>query len=220
MKEQEEHLNNLAEIRSIMEKTTSFISLSGLSGIFAGLFAIIGAFIAFYFFDYNYNTSNISEIIYTSAGTYNISFLLLCIIDGTLVLLLALASGIFFSAQKAKKSNTKLWDKSAKRLISNLLIPLITGGLLILIFIYQKQIVYISSLTLIFYGLALVNASKFTISDIKYLGYLEIFTGLIATFFLGYGLIFWTIGFGLLHIIYGILMYYKYDKKPSGKKNK
>ena len=57
-----------------------------------------------------------------------------------------------------------------------------------------------------------VNASKYTLNDIRYLGLTEIFLGLVALVFLEYSLLFWAIGFGLVHIIYGIVMYYKYER--------
>jgi len=68
----------------------------------------------------------------------------------------------------------------------------------------------VAPLTLIFYGLALVNASKYTLSEIRSFGIAEIVLGLIAMAFIGYGLLFWAIGFGLLHIIYGIIMHVRY----------
>jgi hypothetical protein len=90
--------------------------------------------------------------------------------------------------------------------------PLVTGGLLILILISRSYYGIITPATLIFYGLALVSASNFTFADVKYLGLLEIALGLIAACFPGYGLLFWAIGFGVLHIIYGSMMYLKYDR--------
>lgn len=212
MNQNDNHLKNLAEIRSIMERSTSFISLSGLSGVFAGVFALIGAFVAFRFFGFNFSTPKFYHEIFDNEGNYNLSFIIFGLIDSLSILILAITGGIFFSIKKSKKNNTPIWDKSAKRLISNLLIPLISGGFLALIMIYQKQIQYISAITLIFYGLALINASKYTLRDIKFLGIFEIIIGLCAAFFIGYGLIFWTLGFGILHIIYGVVMYFKYDR--------
>lgn len=212
MNENDNHLKNLAEIRSIMERSTSFISLSGLSGVFAGIFALIGAFVAFKFFGSDFSTPEFYNKIFNFQGNYNLSFILFGLIDSISILTLAIAAGIFFSIKKSKKNNTPIWDKSAKRLISNLLIPLISGALLALIMIYHKQIQYISAITLIFYGLALINASKYTLRDIRFLGIFQIIIGLCAALFVGYGLLFWTLGFGVLHIIYGVVMYFKYDR--------
>ncbi|MGE5429024.1 MAG: hypothetical protein ACM3O8_14110, partial [Methylococcaceae bacterium] len=65
---------------------------------------------------------------------------------------------------------------------------------------------------LIFYGLALVNAGKFTLSEVHYLGITEIVLGLMAAVFINWGLLFWALGFGVMHIVYGMMMYYKYER--------
>ena len=54
--------------------------------------------------------------------------------------------------------------------------------------------------------------SRYTQRDIKYLGYTEIGLGLLAGIFLNYGLLFWSLGFGVFHIVYGVAMYYKYER--------
>ena len=114
--------------------------------------------------------------------------------------------------RKAKRKGLPVWDSTAKRLLLNLLIPLATGGLFCLVLLYHRQVGMIAPATLIFYGLALLNASKYTLNDIRYLGILEIIIGLIASVYIGYGLLFWAVGFGVLHIVYGIVMYSKYEK--------
>jgi hypothetical protein len=95
-----------------------------------------------------------------------------------------------------------------------MLIPLVAGGIFCIAMLYHGGafILLISPAMLIFYGLSLVNGSKYTLHDIRYLGCLEIVLGLIAVFNLGYGIIFWALGFGVLHIIYGALMWFKYDR--------
>jgi hypothetical protein len=65
---------------------------------------------------------------------------------------------------------------------------------------------------LIFYGLSLVNAGKFTFSEIHYLGLTEIVLGILAGIFINHGLLFWTLGFGLMHIVYGTVMYYRHER--------
>jgi hypothetical protein len=69
---------------------------------------------------------------------------------------------------------------------------------------------FVTPLTLIFYGLALVNASKYTLSEVRSLGIIEIVIGLFAMHFIGYGLLLWAVGFGVMHIIYGIIMHIRY----------
>jgi hypothetical protein len=216
MVQQDEHLNDLQEIRSIMERSSRFISLSGLSGIFAGSFALIGALAVFLykqdFFWGRYYNNGISLRGELISGAEFSKFLTFILIDGIITLLLALAAGVFFTARNAKRKGMPYWDNTGKRMVINLFIPLVAGGLFCLALLYHKQIYLIAPVTLIFYGLALINASKYTIDDIRYLGICEIILGLLASLFVGYGLVFWVLGFGVLHIIYGSIMYLKYER--------
>jgi hypothetical protein len=206
MDQNKEHLDNLLEIRSLMERSSRFISLSGLSGILAGSFALLGALAAHLYLKKNY--FNLRDPYISFDRSEVILFLLG---DAMIVLVLALASGIFFSLRQAKKKEQKIWDHTSKRLLINLAIPLVAGGFFCLSLLYYAPGL-VAPATLVFYGLALLNGSKFTLDDVRYLGIAEIILGLIATCYLGYGLVFWALGFGVLHIVYGIVMYRKYDQ--------
>ena len=201
------YIQDIAEIRQMMEKSSRFISLSGLSGILAGIYALIGAFIA-------WKLAYTSEqMIYGEQTIRDVrSNLLYLIIDAAGVLILTIATCIYLSQKKGKSKGVKAWDKTAKKLVINLFIPLFAGGILVIVLYLNGIIGLIAPTTLIFYGLGLINASHFTYRDIRYLGLLEVLLGLMAAFFVGYGLLIWAVGFGLLHIIYGSLMYFKYDK--------
>lgn len=216
MDTQGEHLKNLKEIRSIMERSSRFLSLSGLSGIFAGIVALVGALAVYVyqrdFFCGRYLHQGVLLRDDMLAGRELYGFLVFIFIDAFLVLTLALSFGVFFTTRNARKKGLPYWDKSAKRMLTNLFIPLVTGGIFCLILLYHHLIYLIAPSTLVFYGLALLNTSKFTINDIRYLGISEILLGLLAMFFVGYGLILWAIGFGFLHIIYGFAMYWKYER--------
>lgn len=199
----QDYLKDISEIKNLMNKSSRFISLSGLSGILAGVYALIGAAAAYY-------------IVTSSARGY-------LILDGTIfyicaAILLAVAAlsvltGIYLTTKKAKKNGEKIWDSSSKRLILNFLIPLAVGGIYILTILGQQKYGQTGALMLIFYGLALVNASKYSIGDIRYLGFTEIVLGLIAAWLPGYGFWLWVLGFGVMHIIYGAIMHFKYDVK-------
>ena len=206
MKKSPDYENDLASIRNLMERSTKFISLSGMSGIMAGVFALIGAVVAYYLvyyphspFGYRFYYVNETEIVWKLALT------------AILVLAASLFSGYWFTQKKAKKKNLKIWDKTSKNLFINLSIPLITGGLFILALILREHYIIVAPASLIFYGLALVNCSHYTYGDIRVLGYFQIALGLVAAIIPGYGLIFWALGFGVMHILYGFLMYRKYD---------
>lgn len=211
MDNQNEQLEHLAEMRSLMEKSSRFISLSGMSGVFAGLAGLLGAGLMYWYYGLEYYYP--SEAVYNLNGTVKTEFLQFLFADAAAVLCFALGFGFFFNRRKAKRTGSKVWDKTAKRVMINMLIPLIAGAAFGLIMLKHGQIEYIASITLMFYGMALVNSSKYTLHDIRYLGICEIILGLLSAYFIGYGLIFWAIGFGLLHIIYGIVMYIKYEKE-------
>lgn len=204
---EEDYLKDIIEIKSIMNKSSRFISLSGLSGILAGIYALIGAIAANYLLQ-NYLNSE------SAVGLIPISFLEYLLFGIAFIVLAAsVITAYILSSKKAKKSGEKLWDTTSKRLALNFAIPLLTGGIFCVV-LYQYGIIgLIAPTTLILYGLACVNASKYTLGDIRYLGLLNIIIGLISTQFIGYGLYFWAFGFGILHIVYGTVLYNKYDKK-------
>lgn len=212
MKKELEPLETLSEIRSMMERSTRFISLNGLSGVFAGSFALIGALAAYVYLKGNGTQYLYYESAVLEDGTPNISFYLFLFLDAFLVLFASLAVAVSLSIRKARKKGIKIWDSSAKRLLINMMIPLVAGGIFCLILMFHGLVGLVAPATLIFYGLSLVNASKYTLDDIRYLGIVEICIGLIAAIWIGYGLVFWAIGFGLVHIIYGTAMYIKYER--------
>jgi len=206
--ESKDYLEDLNEIKHLMNKSSRFMSLSGLSGILAGIYALTGAFFV------NRIINNIKESS-NALEKYFIAFdsVLTLILIACGVLFLSVITAIYLSWRKAKKHNEHLWDSTSKRLLINFIIPLITGGFFIIFLIEKEMFELVAPLTLAFYGLALVNASKYTLGYIRYLGLTIIILSLISLWFIGYGLLFWALGFGVCHIIYGALMYLKYDKK-------
>lgn len=207
MKEIQEYEKDLASIRNIMERTAKFISLSGLSGVLAGIYALAGAVAAY--FIVHYPVSPFKYRIYSATAPDTLWKLLL--IAGA-VLIASLATGLYFSNRKAQKHGIKLWTGASKKLLVNIAIPLVTGGLFILIMLSTGHYGLAAPASLIFYGLALIQGSSNTFDEIRYLGFSEIAIGLVSAMLPGYGLIFWALGFGVLHIVYGIIMYNKYDK--------
>jgi hypothetical protein len=202
-------LEDIKTIKKIMEQSSRFLSLSGLSGVSAGIFAIAGAVVAKLIIQGPViNAWGYSNAVHNAGDSRKtILFLLL---NATTVLILALSSALFFSYRKARKSGQKIWTPITKRLLLSLAIPLITGGLFVLLTLGHIPGSVLAASTLIFYGLALVNAAKFTFGEIFWLGLFEIATGLICLALPGYVFVFWTFGFGILHIVYGTVMYFKY----------
>jgi len=206
--ENKDYLKDIQDIKQMMSKSSQFLSLSGLSGILAGIYALIGAWMAYKTIYFDTSTMGAYKNLVISQE----AVIRLLIIAGT-VAVLSIATGIVLSIQKAKKNNETIWNSTARRLVINFLIPLVTGGFFILFLIEKEMLGLIAPLTLIFYGLACVNASKYTLGGVRYLGITFIVLGLLSIWFLGYGLLFWALGFGVCHILYGALMYFKYEKK-------
>jgi hypothetical protein len=209
MKNDSESLQDIKAIRKLMEESTRFLSLSGLSGVFAGLTAIAGALFA-YFIILKNGTINFNEYLKTLPTPETILLRWQLVAAAAIVLVVSVLFAFWSSMKKAKIDGKSFWSPVSKRLLINLLIPLITGGILTIVFMLQNQVQLIIPGFLIFYGLSLVNAGKFTYDEIFYLGILEVITGLVSAFIPGWGLIFWIFGFGLLHIIYGLAMFRKY----------
>lgn len=202
--DQQKYIQDLSDIRDIMNRSSKFISLSGLSGIAAGIFALIGAFAAYIVVyaqqgQLDYGPRVVSSEIITKL-----------MLIGGVTLLCAMGAGILFTKRATEKKQQKLWDHQTQRLLVNLAIPLLTGGVVCLLLLFQGFLGLIAPLTLVFYGLSLVNASKYTLSEVRSLGLAEIVLGLIGMHFVGWGLWLWAIGFGVLHIIYGVAMQVKY----------
>jgi hypothetical protein len=179
-----------------MEESSRFLSLSGLSGIVAGILALLGGIIAHFLILHNQDDSVLKYQLIAIA---------------LMVLILALAGSFYFSIRTARIKGHKIWTPVSRRLLLNLFIPLIAGGFFILILYVGEQWQLIVPTMLIFYGLSLVSAGKFTYSEVFYLGLAELITGLLAALFKESFILFWILGFGFLHIVYGLIMYRKYQ---------
>ncbi|MDC7996147.1 hypothetical protein [Altibacter sp. HG106] len=193
--DQQKYLKDISDIKQMMHRSSRFISLSGWSGIAAGCYAIIGAAVAYFFF-----LPSGGFLLLDSQNFYA----MLLVLAGVAVL--SILTAVIITTRKAARENTPIWDRTTQRLLLNFLIPLLTGGIYILIKLTSQHYGLTASLMLIFYGLALVNASRYTLGNVKYLGYVEIVVGLLCAAFPGYGLWFWVFGFGIMHIIYGSIM--------------
>lgn len=216
MTKQQDHLEQLREIRQMMERSSRFLSLSGLSGVMAGVAALLGAATVYIYLG---RTPLIDGpyLAGVNAADRSIAPLPFFVLIGGLVFVTALTAGFWFTSRRARREGQAIWGPLSRRLVINLAIPLASGGIFILALYRQGLVEWIAPATLLFYGMALLNASKFTFTDIRYLGLSEIVLGLLACFLLGYGLEFWTVGFGLLHIIYGTWMWNKYERTSPKK---
>lgn len=214
----QEALNTLSDIRKIMERSSRFMSLNGTSAIVIGLYSCLAAVIAYY--------------ILGGAGTAR-SFLpehfripvlqidtparlQLLLGFATVLIGICILTVVLMCRHKALKAHQPFgFDRITKRLLWNFFLPLAVGGILCLSLVYQHHYGLTSSVMLIFYGIALINASNYTYSNTRYLGYAELALGLADSFVEGHALLFWTFGFGIFHIVYGLWFYFKFERRPG-----
>ena len=218
MSDQNHHLDTLQDIRQMMERSSRFISLSGLSGIAAGICALIGAWFAHGIIDNNRNSvANLKTITRNNYDSISLadymgnSLMQIAALTFVAALVLAFA----FTYLRSKKTNTPIWGSTARRVMINVAIPMIVGGIYLLKLIENEAYGYIAPGCLIFYGLAVLNASKYTLPELRYLSFGLLLLGIINLWYVGYGIYFWAMGFGVLHIIYGVIMWWKYERSSA-----
>lgn len=197
----------LAEIKAMMERSTRFLSLSGLSGVLAGIYAFIGAGLAYYWI--YFPSSSWGEGLESLDSSVIFQRLLIVALA---VLTLAIGTAGLLSQKRSAKTASQFWSSASKRFMKALFVPVISGGLFAFALMHEGQFELIAATTLIFYGLGLISASHYTLNEINNLGFGQLILGLIAAFFPAYGLLCWAAGFGVLHVIYGTMMYYKYER--------
>lgn len=201
-----EAINDLKEIRKLMEHSSKFISVSGLSAIFAGITALVGAAVAYFRLDLSFG----SPVGYSYTNDFAAKSFMLT--DALFVLVIAGFFGIYFTWRKARKQKQALWTTSSRQLLLDFCFPLAVGGFFCVFLYLWDMVGLIAPSMLIFYGLSLVNASHKTLSDVRYLGYCQVMLGCINLTLIGFGFLFWCLGFGVLHIVYGTILYFKYER--------
>jgi len=216
------HHQDLVHIRGLMERSTRFLSLSGLSGVFAGAVALVGALLAreryeaLILGDRSGRSAYAEDAMrHTDGAIVLFTDLLDLVLLAGVVLVVALSGAAWFTWRRAKRTGQGLWDPSAIRLAWNLAIPLVAGGLFCLAMLWHGAVALVAPATVLFYGMALLNASKYTLDEVRWLGLSEIVLGLLSSCWLGAGLMFWALGFGVLHILYGGVMWFRHESSPS-----
>ena len=205
----------LADIRQLMARSGRFLSLSGLSGLWAGVCALVAVFLA-------YRKASLipfSGVDYTSKllgeGFTGVEIASYLFSSGVLTMVIALSGAIFFTVRRSRLTGQVLWNASSRSMLFHMAIPLVVGGLLVLAHWRHGVYGFSGAITLIFYGISLLIGGRYTHDEIRYLGYLELGLGLLVAFFPSYSIDAWAIGFGVLHIIYGALMWWRNERNPS-----
>ena len=210
MSEQQQSLEDLQHIKRMMERSSRFISLSGLSGIAAGVCALVGAWFAYQKISFRHTEDYNLQAIIDTSGIQLLNDLLWI---ATLTFIAAFISAFIFTFLRSKKNGIPMWGAATIRLFWNTAIPVAVGGIFILRMMHFGEYELVAPACLIFYGLALVNGSKYTLGEIRFLGYGMLALGIMNLWYVGYGLYFWAMGFGILHILYGVVMWYKHERE-------
>ena len=207
-----EQLDAIKDMRNMMERSSRFLSFSGLAGVIIGITALAGVAAFCIKFNCSPFDNEYYHTLINKEGIINKDALNFLIKDALIVFFISAGVETWLAIRKSKQLQVQIWDTISKRMLINILIPFVTGAFFCLILLMKNQITLLAPVSLIFYGLALVNVSKYTVDEINSLGIIEIILGIIATMWIDLGLLNWSIGFGLIHILYGIFIYSKERK--------
>ena len=207
-----EQLDAIKDMRNMMERSSRFLSFSGLAGVIIGITALAGVAAFCIAFNSSPVESKYYHAIINAEGIINKNALNFLMKDALIVFFISVGVETWMAIRKSKQLQVQIWDTMSKRMLINILIPFVTGALFCLILLMKNQITLLAPVSLMFYGLALVNVSKYTVDEIRSLGIIEIILGLVSAMWVDLGLLNWAIGFGLLHILYGLFMYSKEKK--------
>ncbi|MCU0395358.1 MAG: hypothetical protein MUF29_05590 [Chitinophagaceae bacterium] len=205
MNKEQDYIRDLAEIRSMMERSSRFLSLSGWAGIMAGIYALVGAYVAHTF--YHFDPANIQQ-----HGKGLPADLEPVVTLATVILVLSVGTAAFLSYRRSLKRKESFWNGTSRRMVNAMAVPLVAGGLLCLVVLSAGPIAWLVPLTLLFYGLSLHSAGNYTFREVQHLGLIQIGLGLLSAWQVEYSLLLWATGFGLMHIVYGIYLYVKYER--------
>jgi len=202
--EEKEIRQTLNDIREMMSKSSRFQAVSGWSIIIVGLYAAVASAMAATVIgvgDWLPCFENLHR--YANLNTPLRSRIAALIAIG--LLMLSLLTVYVGAIIKSKRNNLRfVFDKRMMQMLLDFFIPLAAGGLLSMALVMQGHYGLTSSIMLLFYGLAQLNCSHYTYPALRLLGYAELLLGIIDCFTMSHALLFWFLGFSVMHIVFGI----------------
>ena len=196
--ENKDALNTLHEIKELMEKSSRFQAISGWSILIVGLLASVVSAGAWLLLLPHEGMSMGGMLINSPYRTLIASSVALAL------LVVSFAVVCFGSYRMMKRQGGFEFGRTIRRPLFHFAVPMVVGGLLCLAMLMQGHYGLTSTFMLVFYGLALLNASHYTSRSIALLGYCELVLGVVDCFVVSHAILFWFLGFGLLHIVFGI----------------
>jgi hypothetical protein len=208
MKQQTDYLADLQAIRSMMQRSSKFVSLSGWSGVMAGIYGLLAAYLAQQHL--RFDPSAMEAAALTGLNAYAALSGMMALAGGLLVL--SIGTAAWMAQQKARKQGEMVWTAASRRLLTDLAVPLLTGGLLLLGLAWMGYHSLLLPTSLLFYGITLYQAGPITYAALRILGLLNITLGFFALLLPQQAMLFWAAGFGLMHIVYGLFIHFRYEK--------
>src|SRR4030095_8408252 len=184
----ERAMDNLRYIRETMERATAFTAVSGWGGVAIGGTAIVATVIA------------------ANQGTFK-GWLAVWIAEGLISLLIAGWS----MDRKARAVDMPLMSGPGRKAVFSLSPPLIAGLLLTIVLVRARLTSAIPGTWLLLYGTGVVTGGMFSVPAVPLMGLCFMALGAgalfappeLANWFMG-------IGFGGLHLIFGVIIARKY----------
>lgn len=184
----ERAIDNLQFIRETMERSAVFTSVPGYGGALMGATAMGAAIIA-------YNQSRVEN------------WLIVWLVEAVL----AFAIGLFALWQKAKNSNVSLASVPARKFASAFAPPIIAGIILTALFYYRGFYPFLPCVWLTLYGTAVVTGGAFSVRIVPIVGWIFVAFGAVAAFApSSWGNLLMALGFGVLHIVFGLIVARRY----------
>jgi hypothetical protein len=182
----EHALDNIRFIREAMERAGSFTSIPGWGGVGVGVTAIAAAFIA-------------QQFLGRSLRMWLATWLAEAVVAAVI--------GFGTMAIKARRSEAPFMSGAAKRFFVSYFAPLVAGAVVTFALVRVESYSAIPSTWLLLYGTAFVSSGAFSIRVIPMMGIAFMLIGALAALVpLGASNILLGVGFGGLHIIFGLII--------------
>jgi hypothetical protein len=181
-------MDNLRYIRETMERSQSFTAVSGLGGVLMGLIALGATFLAL-----RAETTGAWVAVWMGAAA------------------LSLSTALAAMTLKARAVGGSLLVGAGKKFAWNLTPPLLVGGVLTLAMTQAGAAELLPGVWLLLYGTGVVTGGAFSVRVVPLMGLTFMLVGAAALFApAAWGNLFMAGGFGLLHIVFGAVIWRKH----------
>ena len=181
-------MDNLTFIRQTMERATAFTAVPGWGGVGMGVLALAAATVA-------ETRITRTEWLITWLATSA----------------LGLTLGGWTMASKARRAGTTVFSYSGRRFVLSYVPPLLVGALLTGVLVRAGLWSALPGTWLLLYGTGVVTGGAFSVRVVPLMGLCFMVLGAAALFSpASWGNLLMAAGFGLLHIVFGLIIARRY----------